>query len=373
MIQQALFEVHEPNILRIHGGDGYLDINIKSRESADYGYKGNLGPAMAIHEDLTVNGGGNFKYVVRSALHKEIRRGDVEKAVRWGRLFARIDGASKVKAYVKNILFEETRNLRLSSEWKTTRGISAEHMVRQITASIKKWQVSARIRDNVFARYVAAYRRALDALEAPLTPQDVDTTVNGTTDLDTLYELFWAVQLRNTRELYVALDGSLRTVLFRSTDNDALTLASQWPKHMYTTKTAIEILCGAWSPDANMFNTEDLSKEVITMTHMEVPEIRDYVYDNHTRPGLARYKSKMLQLVPGAPEPARLDTRWSGLVRGVAWREMACKNGIDIQNVPWEDVSIPQQVWDDVNYVDAFFYPKLYRAAGITNIPMPRD
>ena len=91
--------------------------------------------ARAITEDLVKRSGAGFRYVVRSAMHKEVRRGDAQAAVRWAKLMRLIDGDTAVRQYARRILFEETRAVSLLSQWRPRD--SAERRIRQLCDAAK--------------------------------------------------------------------------------------------------------------------------------------------------------------------------------------------------------------------------------------------
>lgn len=316
-------------------------------------------------------GWNGFSYVIRSALHKEVRRGDIAMASRWGKLLALASGEPKVRAYVKQILFEETRNLSLLSVWKGARGFDADTMVRQITASTKKWEMEER--RGAFERYVFAYMRALPTLGKAFPKPDEIQAAVASADLDQLYEMFWRIHISQNTAVLAAFDNAIRVALSESGDDNKETFSNLWPTHFYTTKVGCELLAGVWSGEANRLvrdMTVSISSEPAVI---DVPHIEEYAYDNHTRPGLVKYVANLKNAHAGKKLPSGVDLRWSGMVRGACWREYAhAQHGADYVNTPWEKVEIPKDVWNAVVHVDGFFYGSLYRRAGIRGIPDPR-
>ena len=103
---------------------------------------------------------------------------------------------------------------------------------------------------------------------------------------------------------------------------------------------------------------------------LTIPALRSYIYDSHTRPGRARLVRFLDDIAPEVPMPEGVDLRWSGMARGVLWRELAIEQHADTA-VPWESVKIPAQLWQAAHRLDGFYYERLYRDAGI-HLPFPR-
>jgi hypothetical protein len=315
-----------------------------------------LKTARAITEDLVKRGGAGFRYVARSAMHKEVRRGDGAAAMRWARLLRLIDGESAVRQYARRILFEETRAVSLLGDWRT--GDSAERRIRQLAAAAKLWTLPARQAVRCGPRRLLAYASALSA--PPLTPDQIDRTLREP-DLDALYRLLWRVQLAAEPAVVTALRDALSRRLPEDSPLSTLPGAASDP---WLLEVMIESLLGIRSEGTHADEVAPVEDTVLT-----VPPLRDYVYDAHTRPGQVRLARSLAGIAPGIPMPSGVDLRWSGMARGVLWRELAMEQGGTAQ--PWEAVSIPEELWAAAHLLDGFYYERLYRDAGL-HTPFPR-
>jgi len=338
-----------------------------ARRSAYVGAKGPRPDLMrALHVACNAR---EASFIGRSGLHKAVRRCDVVDALRWASWIAAASSPSKAKAYCRNILLEETRNLYLVNVWQSLRGRSLESMVRDLAASKKKCEL--RCRYGAFVQYLMAYPIALgssfetkDGRPEPLSSfQDLYAVLEVESDFGTLLEALWTARLlgreSDMRELLI---GRGRRLEVCPAHDLALT---KWSQHtFYAPLMFIEMLGGFWSNEANEFHPNrnvELYDELPTM-----PQLAYYIYDNHTRVGLARYAKRLLEIQPGKPEPPFMDTRFSGLIRGVLWREIAARtHGDGWQNLKWEDVEIPEGLFGLADLMDAFFYRKLIRRAGL--------
>lgn len=297
-----------------------------------------------------VSGGGGVAYVLKSALHKEIRRGDIARARITSRWLAHILNPSTVKGYCAKVLLEETRNAALYLALSSLRGKETEDVVVKVVSSRKKQDIVAR--RGSFLDYCAGYAAACST-KARFGPKDAksDNPVD-------LFTAFWALRLAGTFQ-----ESSFRAALI-----ERAVECGGWPKAvaegklygLYAHKMLIEMLVGRWDESANEHAPvppfEDDS-DVIVM-----PD--DYVYDNHTRIGRRRLADAFHKIAPGHPQPPGIDLRWSGLLLGVVWREFAA-----IQfpypayvSTPWEAVKIPDDAWEAASRLDRHFYKRFYGA-----------
>lgn len=312
--------------------------------------------ARAITEDLVKRGGAGFRYVVRSAMHKEVRRGDAAAAVRWARLLRLIDGEPAVRQYARRILFEESRAVSLLGVWRT--GDSAERRIRQLAGTAKLWTLPSRQAVRCGPRRLLAYTAALSA--PPLTPTQIDRTLAEPT-LDALYRLLWRVQLAAEPSVTTALRESLLRCL---PEDSLLRHVPGAASDAWLPEVMIEALLGLLTEGEHAPEAPPVEDSVLT-----VPVLQPYIYDSHTRPGRVRLVRCLADIAPGVPMPSGVDLRWSGMARGAIWRELAVEQGGVDQ--PWEAVEIPAELWQAAHLLDGFYYERLYRDAGL-HTPFPR-
>lgn len=309
-----------------------------------------LRAARAITADLVQRQGAGFRFVVRSAMHKEVRRGDAVAAVRWARLLGLIDGTSAVRQYARRILFEESRAVGLLSVWKPRD--SAERRIRQLATAAKVWALPARKRQRCGRRRLLAYAAALSA--PPLTPSQIERAL-AEPCLDALYRLMWRVRLTADPAVKTALyEGLLRALPAGSGLRTVRGAASD----AWLIEVMIEALVGVQEEGIPGPEGKPIDDRVLT-----VPVLRPYVYDSHTRPGRIRLQRCLSSIGPGTPMPSGVDLRWSGMARGVLWRELAEEQGGTDQ--PWEAIAIPTELWQAAHQLDGFYYERLYRDAGL--------
>jgi hypothetical protein len=360
-MQQALFEV-EPSFT------GEIDLSLlKSMRflleggdsvTIDLDYGAPSGKFAKIYDYAMEfrRGSTTWLYDGKSALHKEIRRGNVVDAVRWARCLRATAGVSAVKDYCRRILFEETRNLALMRQWKSLRGLDYEKMVRSLAASKKKWELKCR--EGLFPTYLHAYRRAMEAFDID-TRDHALSALADSCNVSRLYQALWTARFRDfEEEAWKALcarpdvQGKFR---------DLQEIGFSRHKH-YAPKVLIEILTGHWvEQEANHISEE--ASVVIDDDIPTVPPFADYIYDNHTREGFARLSEHLFEIIPGEPQPEGIDVRWSGLLIGVLWRETIGRLGL-LPDARWEEVLIHPAYWRAARKADKYYYRKLYASAG---------
>lgn len=357
-------------VVRFETNEGMLDVDIRG------GIEGLPAPVAAIVRNIVEVGGKNFSFVVRSAMHKEIRRGDVLRALRWARVFEALDGSYKVKKYIKNILFEETRNIRLLDEWRSLAGKDYLAMVAALTTSPKKWEMPERgipMLEGYFRGYA---EQVLVKSRCDFDEDRVRGVLVNSGNSDEMFAALWALRFRNDpAEKRIAL---LQEAFSRRAMPPwgVRLLTSDWDSMPgligHTPHVMIEVATGHWSEKAIVYSPA--AALMLDDQFVTVPSLPQYVYDNHTRVGYKNATKYLRQVKPGEKSPPQLDLRWSGLLRGVCWRHYAFDQfGPDYVNTPWESVRIPEEVWRHVHMVDGWSYEKLYRSMGITDVPFPRS
>ena len=278
--------------------------------------------------DLLENGGRRHLSWVKSALHKEIRRGDFELACRWGTLWARVRKPGDVRQYVRRIWCEESRNVEGLQKAFATRGWRIPLYV--LCCSPKDWQLGWDV-GWASPDAMRAWGRA-DSVELDLSAFEGD-------DVDAALVAFWAMggpdghgtdyrgteawEQRNAilrqraNERYPGLAiGDIR----RQNDEPSLWFAAAF---------------GRFKPEeANFFEMPEESEAPDTLY---IPRFADYVFDSHTWLGRKRLKSVTLDWE--VPMSEGVDLRWSGDWSGTLWRYLAFRQ-FGTLDIPWERVRV---------------------------------
>lgn len=351
----------------LRDGTGTFTLDLRSGQLVDAGKKvanEELTSAYLIFRDIVENNGAGFRYVARSAMHKEIRRGDVAAAVVWSRLNTTLEGASKTKQYVKSILLEETRNLDLATAFHSVSGKTPEAMVALIASSRKKWELPS-TRAGLWDVYMRGYALARNQGGTP-TPEEITTAVKSN-DALLLFTTLWRCRLGAELSKQLFFDAGLAELRergFAHVDG----IEARKSDVYYVTSTVAEVLGGGWDASANEILGERMDKvPLATPGVIEIPALYAYVYDKHTRPGKREMIKHLRDHHANTPQPGNLDMRWAGTIRGNTWRFAAFKQaGLHgYVDAPWESIRIEDYTWRCTVSADAHFSEKLYGMAGV--------
>ncbi|HET8844827.1 MAG TPA: hypothetical protein VFN35_25370, partial [Ktedonobacteraceae bacterium] len=150
---------------------------------------------MCRHErlayDVWTRSKTGLRFIVKSALHKEIRRGDVVRALLWARWCAHYHGNSWPKSYVKRLLLEEGRCVELCRNWQSLTRVSWIEVVAQAAAMRKKWELPQRA--GIFPEYVSAFA-ASESEQALTSANEVAEASKNCSSRFDLFLLFWRAQ-----------------------------------------------------------------------------------------------------------------------------------------------------------------------------------
>lgn len=315
--------------------------------------------SAALAKDI-IDGGPNLKWWIKSAFHKELRRGDFERGLRFANWFALIHSDYTARNYCKGIVFEETRNLVLNETiGKTVAGHDLATVAAMMIGTKKKWESDVRGGPKVFDPYALSYVTAVDK-GAP-TRAEAEDVFRSSDDLYEMMEMcwrvFWIKPIFDDGES-VIIDTFIERAARTGGDVERYSKSVFNRKSHHYQKIFCEMFAGLWDEKCNEFTKSDV---VIDEAVMTLPYLHTYVFDNHTRPGWTVYRHGLHRLLPGVPPPTKLDARFSGMTMGICWREYArAQFGDSFRNVAWESVEIPDTVWAASYAADFSYYPKLY-------------
>jgi len=250
----------------------------------------------------------SLAFTAKSGLHKEVRRGDVARALGWAEIVERT-GRGTVVAYLRRIVCEETRNLDLLPRLQTAPADTWPEMVALSCRSTKDWEFDW----DVGWWSPAWVHCAGGGQEMPL----LSAVVNAGADGDALATKL----LRAAQERRPDLSDALSAAAFKR-DNDEISVLLAVAEGRFTDE-ALHYREGS-DPDP-----------------IHVPWPADYVWDCHTWRGMERISAASPPLKFGQPLPAGLDLRWSGAEAGTLWRYLAWREH-GTCDVPWEAV-VPDQ------------------------------
>jgi hypothetical protein len=298
-----------------------------------------------------LNGTKAGRYNLISAVHKEIRRCDVERGMALGFLFGVIYGFPRLKQYIKSIVLEESRDKMLldflSQRMKPEEVMSALHW---FLATKKKWHLESR---NKVYRVGYTLEMILDTDPIPFDSVfDLFRRSLISGDAAESYRVFWGV-LKNG---LMGDEGGWGEL--------AKAVKDVFPEEPYLTgfhgiQSAIEL-----SVSGDMWDGGTLGgvPDGYTPPIKEYPVFRRYVFDRHTAIGKTMMLSNVDDLIANGGESKKVDLRWSGVTMGCVWREVAGQSfgPDDMRDRSWVQVEIPSDLWDMAVLLDRMTEPKIF-------------
>lgn len=335
-------------------------------------------------------------FVAVSAMHKELRRGEVEAALYWATVMIPHRGRHGVINYLRNIIFEETRDLplaryvlKLSTKGKSVTMLEMQRAVARFCVAPKKWELPWRY--DIFMDEMKGYRKLAKQYGYEVA-KGKDIITEGAHDF--LYGEFLAGFANADRvQLQVGIKGWFKS---KSPDHDDMKLQifntltdvlngehpnkfehnEDYCHKLHSFLLARLRVCGTLGyhelnalADALSGENGDDPRASLTANahkrHTAFPKVRRvklgvmrrvplYANDNHTWHGKSLMKAYGTQLEPGATQD-KLDFRLCGAYMGVAWRTLAYKQHATI-DCKWGDVSWKRPSWlwshlDDMWYI----------------------
>jgi hypothetical protein len=303
--------------------------------------------------DVHLNKCAKTRHEAVSAMHKEIRRGDVQASLYWADILSR-HSDYYVKRYVRQIVGEETRNWNLY--WMALR--PGEHsyrdMVGAIASSRKKWE-----HKNVCRPFKEQLKAFWDLNESNYDFKPGEELIEETRaalkrdDMPLIFKLFAAIECKEEDETTLAFEHVLceevehrfedmKNLKFFMEKYPGWTGRDNWENRL----TMIEMLTGAWDKTMNEF-IHDPEGAYEYDDGALLKKFPDYVYDKHLIQGQRRLEKYFDKIGPMKPMPDKLDMRWSGQFMGVSWRYAAyVQFGDNYVNARWEDVKWSKEFWE---------------------------
>lgn len=323
-------------------------------------------------------------FVITSAFHKELRRGNVTDALYWATCLIPHRGPAGVVNYMRNIVFEETRDLdlfrfilKISSKSRGVTLLEMQQGVRRFCVAPKKWELPWRF--DIFLDEQRGYKKLAndhtyavakpkDIIPALFTPELRSKLFTGYAKGDRVMVqegLKGLLKSQHTdhEKLKIEIFNDLTDVLngignkFTYDEDYAHDLHSLIYKRMrahgglgyHECNALADALCGEPGRDTLQTVTKTLHKrctafpKLYKMPLAEIRKVPLYAQDNHTHEGKRRMAKFATQLRAGADQ-TDLDFRLCGAYMGVAWRLLAEKQFSTIE-CKWGEVSWAQPSW----------------------------
>lgn len=118
-------------------GRDYVDVDVERLACS-------CGRSRCVHLDIATDvvrdRGRRWRWLIRSSLHKELRRGDVAAALHWAHWMAHCDGEQAPREYLRKIWSEETADLDLA-EWLHGADANTKDGIDRFCRTTKVWEL----------------------------------------------------------------------------------------------------------------------------------------------------------------------------------------------------------------------------------------
>lgn len=322
------------------------------------------------------------RFEVVSAFHKELRRGDLERAIFFGNLLIANRGTKGVLTYLLEIVYEETRDHELalwllqvvknfSDEATSKNYANVCRGIAWFCKTKKKWELSHRM--PIFESEMHAYNQLLKDFGVgvaghgnyiPRENEDylVAKLIKGikTSDLiEAQYGLKGLQKIKivpdKLREYRVTLAYKILDASFAAKQGDffkyllhkrAVTGIGYHDLNTFLDLTIGEPYDAGLLPD-NERKVILRRPKVFPFPLGKYPPIPLYAHDNHTWYGKGLIRRFPAELQPGSKQK-KLDLRYCGAYFGVAWRMLAYQQH-QSTDVTWESVKWPRKLYNAVS------------------------
>lgn len=331
--------------------------------------KPNCRHVIDVGDVLFHNGERGFRWLAKSAMHKEIRRGDYGQAWAWAQWFGKLWNDFAPKQYVQKVWSEETVNTDLAV--RVHAGTSVDECVRLACASRKRWEfpeirevwlekgkATVRTRPSLDWEKMGKidFKDRFESQEGPyeelvLSPHERSIAVQSGS-LPAIMDMLEASRYIRSGESRREVYYSLRSEIMSRLAADGLMapdVRKVFEQRYRSTRLEEEDIVlallhqGLWKPEmADYHETTPAPKELY------VPKARVYHVDKHVRIGgeILRNWQRSTGLVvwPGVDTGHMIDYRWSGALVGVFWRWCAwAQNPGHIDEMKWTDVVLTEE------------------------------
>jgi hypothetical protein len=308
-----------------------------------------------IHRQQLYRWVNNFdRYLALSALHKEIRRGDLPKVKSWANIILQFQSPQSILKYLERIVFEETRDIHLWISLKRQK-ISLVDALDRITLIPKKWQLKNLNKPSHFESWYLGFKTSLSR-DCPL-PIELCGLLKESRNLAEVYSIYF----------YIKRDKALRTTLIsllhdlsKQKGNRILTTFLSFnPNSSYELMIALELMLGIYD------ETEVAHpKNSVTITPF-IPLDQVFYHDIHTSFGKKQIRKHFLSAMTKLNfQNSTLDLRFSGSIFGCLFREKCSQQygGLsDDQHryYDWSDVLIDKDCYQKALELEKYYYPSI--------------
>lgn len=291
------------------------------------------------------------RFLCLSALHKEIRRSDVNKAFSWARILLNHQSEKSLLAYLERICFEECRDIPLYLKLRK-KELSLEQALEWMATTRKKWELDYLIKPSHFDLWFSGYEKSMS--RPPPLPLELGQLVRLAQDPVDAYSLFF--DLRRSPDLQPIFFSHLEEVAAQKKNERLLTYLKYVSNTSYSRMIGAELLVNCYDSQARDRHTSNRSERSF------IPTTKPYHFDMHHSRGRAilienfakAWREKSFQF-------DELDLRFSGSLFGVLHRERTylekgSMKKTDNTDWNWDEVKINEGDYNRALSLETYYY-----------------
>ena len=303
------------------GTADYLDVSVDPRRCPCAAFsKAGRCDHLKYAVDVVTHGCKRSKYLFKSALHKELRRGDVLAASHWAAWTDRGYGGTAALDYLRKIWSEETLNFDLAVRLHDP-ATSLADAIAMFCHSRKVWEFPA-VWDDLEVAWrqpaVKPGKHALAGLEKAVRAADYGTLLRAFAKTDGDEEL--RAEFRERLMDWLTQSGALSKALREVFD-------TRFASGRYESEDYVLMLLavGRLPAGANDYHPGDAGPIPLHLTDgSHLRQVPDYAYDYHTIAGqerLERWRDENPdEDIRVGVDTGDVDLRWAGGLMTLFWR-----------------------------------------------------
>ena len=301
---------------------------------------------LRVGRDILFNQGRKgVRWIAKSGLHKEIRRGDMKQAMLWAHWFERMWGKASVLAYLRRIWCEETLNLDLLEKIDSLDSIA--EIIRLYCSSRKRWEF-----ENARKGFLLASRADTAAQAGRDRP-----ILNDSNELKRLMEAgemlpIMSVLVAPERDnVYSGMKSKIRNALLIEAQRKGFLNEKQvqalrrYASGRFEDEDTVLVMLHAGMFEPGMIEYREI--EPLELDEVYLPFPKPYILDYHTAVGKRRltcWKRETGQRLWFGVDTGKLDYRWAGGCVPLYWRFMAWKRfGAEMDAHIWNEVILAEE------------------------------
>jgi len=267
------------------------------------------------------------------------------------------------------ICIEDTRNFDLYNLIINQWGVKGQiEIAKLLILSKKRWMNN---KDDWLEKLVKGYIAQIDDDHWP--EDKVRRTIFNSSDLAEWYSCVFAVFNSDDRSKMIrAFVESLKNRMYSQT---RLPNRNESKFLMATTLGFNELLAlcdlglGYWNSGMNEYMGDE---EYVKPNY--IPKFQDYTHDNMTTTGKNRLYKHWFSIRFGKKQPPKIDMRWSGMMYGLLWRQLAFRKVKgDLREIDWKEIEVDGKFLELAQRLDGCLHKLFYGMVHFMNFRLDDD